>query len=223
MDRVQIEAFLKKCGEIIKETMNETMKEMKMGNGLELPKAPAVVPECNEGRGVRMLTLSGGAIGILSESAKDMSTGKSDLITITVEKDRLSQAEIACMVQEAEMYWGEDESHKQNIEAKNGLENYCFTSRNSFLEEQLWYKFEGDDKDMNENAMQETLDGLDKNQIDVKGEIVAKQKELEGVVISITMEEKLWDKFVGGDKDKIKKAVQEIEEYATFHKSLSNG
>merc|ERR1712113_882020 len=100
-------------------------------------------------------------------------------ITITNEKGRLSQAEIDRMVQEAEKYRAEDESNKQKIEAKNGLENYCFTMRNTLQEEKL--------KDKIEKAVQETLDWLDKNQLAEKDEFEAKQKELEATVNPIMM------------------------------------
>merc|ERR1712177_78941 len=105
----------------------------------------------------------------------------------TNEKGRLSQAEIDRMVQEAEKFKAEDETQKQKIEAKNGLENYCFTMRNTLQEEKLKDKFEGDDKDKIEKAIQEALDWLDKNQLAEKDEFEAKQKELEGVVNPIMM------------------------------------
>ena len=44
------------------------------------------------------------ANGILNVSAQDKSAGKANQITITNEKDRLSQSEIDRMVQEAEKY-----------------------------------------------------------------------------------------------------------------------
>merc|ERR1712072_1351386 len=100
---------------------------------------------------------------------------------------RLSQAEIDRMVAEAEKYKAEDEANKSKIEAKNGLENYCFTMRNTLQEEKLKDKFEGDDKDKIEKAVQETLDWLDKNQLAEKDEFEAKQKELEGIVNPIMM------------------------------------
>merc|ERR1712086_480458 len=81
----------------------------------------------------------------------------------------------------------EDEANKSKIEAKNGLENYCFTMRNTLQEEKLKEKFEGDDKDKIEKAVQETLDWLDKNQLAEKDEFETKQKELEGVVNPIMM------------------------------------
>merc|ERR1711992_249076 len=91
-----------------------------------------------------------------------------------------SQAEIDRMVQEAEKYAAE-------IEAKNGLENYCFTMRNTLQEEKLQDKFEADDKSKIETAVQETLDWLDKNQLAEKDEFEGKQKELEGIVNPIMM------------------------------------
>merc|ERR1712190_451597 len=125
------------------------------------------------------------------------STGKSNQITITNEKGRLSQAEIDRMVQEAEKYRAEDEANKGKVEAKNGLENYCFTMRNTLQEEKLKDKFEGDDKDKIKKAVQETLDWLDKNQLAKKDEFEAKQKELEGVVNPIMM--KVYQAAGGGD------------------------
>merc|ERR1712127_378952 len=127
------------------------------------------------------------ANGILNVSAQDKSTGKTNQITITNEKGRLSQSEIDRMVSEAEQYKAEDEANKGKVEAKNGLENYCFTMRNTLQEEKLKEKFEDGDKENIEKAVQETLDWLDKNQLAEKDEFEAKQKELEGVVNPIMM------------------------------------
>merc|ERR1719360_462421 len=91
------------------------------------------------------------------------------------------------MVQEAEKYRAEDESAKEKIDAKNGLENYCFTMRNTLQEEKLQDKFEAGDKEKIEAAVQEALDWLDKNQMAEKDEFEGKQKEIEGVVNPIMM------------------------------------
>merc|ERR1712144_190156 len=77
--------------------------------------------------------------------------------------------------------------NKAKIEAKNGLENYCFTMRNTLQEEKLKDKFEADDKDKIEKAIQEALDWLDKNQLAEKDEFETKQKEIEGIVNPIMM------------------------------------
>merc|ERR1719352_1274657 len=113
------------------------------------------------------------------------------------EKGRLSQAEIDRMGQEAGKFRAEDEANKTKIEAKNALENYCFTMRNTLQEEKLKDKFEGDDKDKIEKAVQEALDWLDKNQLAEKDEFEQKQKELEGVVNPIMM--KVYQAAGGGD------------------------
>merc|ERR1712012_509925 len=145
-----------------------------------IPPAPRGVPQIE-------VTFDIDANGILNVSAQDESTGKSNQITITNEKGRLSQAEIDRMVQEAEKFRAEDESNKAKIEAKNGLENYCFTMRNALNEEKLKEKFEGGDKEKIEKAVQDTLDWLDKNQLAEKDEFEGKQKELEGIVNPIMM------------------------------------
>merc|ERR1719163_1299633 len=93
-----------------------------------IPPAPRGVPQIE-------VTFDIDANGILNVSAQDKSTGKSQQITITNEKGRLSQADIDRMVSEAEKYKSEDEANKAKIEAKNGLENYCFQMKNS-MEEQ---------------------------------------------------------------------------------------
>merc|ERR1719460_662077 len=145
-----------------------------------IPPAPRGVPQIE-------VTFDIDANGILNVSAQDKSTGKSNQITITNEKGRLSQSEIDRMVAEAEKFKAEDEANKNKIEAKNGLENYCFTMRNTLQEEKLKEKFEGDDKDKIEKAVQECLDWLDKNQLAEKDEFESQQKELEGVVNPIMM------------------------------------
>merc|ERR1712070_761580 len=145
-----------------------------------IPPAPRGVPQVE-------VTFDIDANGILNVSAQDKSTGKSNQITITNEKGRLSQSEIDRMVQEAEKYRAEDEQSRQKIEAKNGLENYCFTMRNTLQEDKLKDKFEASDKEKIEAAVQEALDWLDKNQLAEKDEFEAKQKEVEGVVNPIMM------------------------------------
>jgi len=91
------------------------------------------------------------------------------------------------MVQEAERYATEDAANRERVEAKNGLENYCFTMRNTLDEPQLKEKFEDGDKDAIEKAVTEALDWLDKNQLAEKEEFAAKQKEVEGIANPIMM------------------------------------
>jgi len=154
-----------------------------------IPPAPRGVPQIE-------VTFDIDANGILNVSAQDKSTGKVNQITITNEKGRLSQADIDRMVSEAEKYAAEDEQNKKKIEAKNGLENYCYSMKNTLQEEKLQDKFDAGDKDKIEKSVQECLDWLERNQMAETEEFEAKQKELEGVVNPIMM--KVYQSAGGG-------------------------
>merc|ERR1719392_414292 len=116
-----------------------------------IPPAPRGVPQIQ-------VTFDVDANAILNVSAADKGTGKSQNITITNEKGRLSQAEIDRMVKEAEQFAAEDAAHKEKIEAKNGLENYCFQMRQSLDDSNLKDKFEASDKEAIENAVKDALE-----------------------------------------------------------------
>eukprot|EP00389_Voromonas_pontica_P001628 GDKH01002423.1.p1 GENE.GDKH01002423.1~~GDKH01002423.1.p1 ORF type:complete len:645 (+),score=199.39 GDKH01002423.1:30-1964(+) len=136
--------------------------------------APRGVPQIE-------VTFDVDANGILNVSAVDKATNKSNKITITNEKGRLSQAEIDRMVNEAEKFAAEDQVNKERIEAKNGLENLCFTMRNSISEDPLKSSLSGEDKSAIENAIDGALKWLDSNQQAEKEEFEHKHKEVEGV------------------------------------------
>merc|ERR1712122_335903 len=77
-----------------------------------IPPAPRGVPQIE-------VTFDVDANGILNVSAVDTSTGKSEAITITNDKGRLSKEEIDRMVSEAEKFKSEDDAHRDRIQAKN--------------------------------------------------------------------------------------------------------
>merc|ERR1712117_582309 len=86
------------------------------------------------------------ANGILNVSAIEKRTGKENKITITNDKGRLSQDEIERMVQEAEKYKAEDDANKNRVEAKNGLENYCYSLKTSIESDEVKDKIPEDKK-----------------------------------------------------------------------------
>lgn len=157
-----------------------------------IPPAPRGVPQIE-------VTFDIDANGILNVSAADKTTGKSNRITITNDKGRLSKEEIERMVNEAEKYKGqwsvswivirmlimspvaEDEAAAARIQAKNGLESYAYNLRNSITDEKLADKFEAADKTKLETAVNETISWLDSSQEASKEEYDEKQKELEGI------------------------------------------
>jgi len=125
------------------------------------------------------------ANGILNVSALEKSTGKENKITITNDKGRLSQDEIERMVAEAEKYKAEDDANKNRIEAKNGLENYCYSLKSSISSEEVKDKIPADDKAALETAIEDTIKWLDANPTGEKEEYEEKQKALEGIAMPI--------------------------------------
>ena len=139
-----------------------------------IPPAPRGVPQIT-------VTFDIDANGILNVSAADKTTGKSNRITITNDKGRLSKDEIERMVQEAEKYKEEDEKTRRKVEAKNGLENLCYSTKNSLSEAAIAEKMGAEDKEKLERAVKETLEWLDHNQLAEEEEFEDKKKELEAL------------------------------------------
>merc|ERR1712014_401239 len=125
------------------------------------------------------------ANGILNVSALEKSTGKENKITITNDKGRLSQDDIERMVSEAEKYKAEDDANKNRIEAKNGLENYCYSLKSSISSPEVEGKIPEDDKKKLEEAIEESISWLDSNPSAEKDEFEEKQKALEAIAMPI--------------------------------------
>lgn len=139
-----------------------------------IPPAPRGVPQIS-------VAFDIDANGILNVSAEDKTTGKKNKITITNDKGRLSKEDIERMVQEAEKYKEEDEAHTKKIEAKNSLENYAYSMRNTINEEGVKDKIDAADKEKLETAINEAITWLDSNQMAEQDEFEDKMKELEGI------------------------------------------
>ena len=119
------------------------------------------------------------ANGILNVSAEDKASGKSEKITITNDKGRLSKDDIEKMVRDAERYKEEDEKYAKRVAAKNGLENYCYQMKSSVE------KIEGEDKETVEGKVSEILEWMNSNQSAETEEYEEKQKELTDVCTPI--------------------------------------
>merc|ERR1719267_469204 len=140
------------------------------------------IPPMPRGQPQIEVTFDIDANGILNVSAVEKSTGKENKITITNDKGRLSQEEIERMVDEAERYKAEDEANRVRVEAKNALENYACSMKNTMADEKLAEKLSDSDKESVNSKIQETISWLDANQSAEKEEYEQKQKELEAVV-----------------------------------------
>lgn len=138
--------------------------------------------QLNRGTPQIEVTFEVDANGILNVKAEDKGTGKSEKITITNEKGRLSQEEIDRMVREAEEFAEEDKKVKERIDARNGLETYIYNMKNQVSEkDKLADKLESDEKEKIETAVKEALEWLDDNQSAEKEEYEEKLKEVEAV------------------------------------------
>ncbi|CAI4054797.1 hypothetical protein SKDZ_02G0330 [Saccharomyces kudriavzevii ZP591] len=139
-----------------------------------IPPAPRGVPQID-------VTFDIDANGILNVSALEKGTGKSNKITITNDKGRLSKDDIDRMVSEAEKYRADDEKEAERVQAKNQLESYAFTLKNTINEASFKEKVSEDDAKKLETASQETIDWLDASQAASTDEYKDRQKELEAI------------------------------------------
>ncbi|KAL1985544.1 hypothetical protein VTN96DRAFT_7764 [Rasamsonia emersonii] len=137
-----------------------------------IPPAPRGVPQIE-------VTFDVDANGIMNVSAVEKGTGKSNKIVITNDKGRLSKEEIERMVAEAEKYKAEDEAEAARIQAKNGLESYAYSLKNTINEGKL--NISASDKEKLQSEIEKTINWLDNNQTATKEEYESQQKELESV------------------------------------------
>jgi len=138
--------------------------------------APRGVPQIE-------VTFSIDSNSILSVSALDKASKTTNKIAITNDKGRLSQEEIAKMVEEAKKYEAEDKILREKVEAKNGLEQYALNLKNTLNGSKL----SEDDKKIIMDKADEVLHWLEANQLAEKDELEAQQKELEKLANPIIM------------------------------------
>jgi heat shock protein 5 len=152
--------------------------------------APRGVPQIE-------VTFEVDANGILNVQAEDKATGRSEKITITADKGRLSEEEIERMVREAEEFADEDKTVKETIDARNSLEGYAYSLKNSINDkDKFGDKIESDDKETLEEAIKATMDWLDDNTEATKDDYDEQKKKLEEVSNPIMT--KLYSKHGGG-------------------------
>lgn len=125
------------------------------------------------------------ANGILNVSAAEKSTGKSNKITITNDKGRLSKDEIERLVQEAERFAADDKIRAERVEVRNGYEGYLYNSRNSVREEKVKTTLGADDIDVVEKEVERGIAWLADHEDADKEQIEEQQKASESVISPI--------------------------------------
>ena len=144
-----------------------------------IPPAPRGVPQIE-------VSFDVDTNGILSVSAVDKASGKSEEITIKNDKGRLSQEDIERMVQEAEKFKEADTKMKERVDSKNKLENLCYQTKAMFDEEKLKDAVSVDEKAeilnkiddilprLEDDLSKEEYDGLAKELEDLTKPLVSK-------------------------------------------------
>merc|ERR1712236_132995 len=123
-----------------------------------IPPAPRGTPQIE-------VTFDVDANGILNVSAVEKGSGKSQKITITNDKGRLSKEDIEKMVNDAEAYKDEDDKQKDRIAAKNGLESFIFNMKSSLDGTEVKSKLSEEELRSVQSKLEEALRWLDSNQL----------------------------------------------------------
>ena len=137
-----------------------------------IPPAPRGTPQIE-------VTFDVDANGILNVSAVEKGSGKSEKITITNDKGRLSKEEIEKMVNEAETFKDEDDKQKDRIASKNTLESFIFNLKSSLEQPEVKAKLSEEELLGAKAHLETALKWLDSNQLAEKEEFTEKQRELE--------------------------------------------
>lgn len=157
-----------------------------------IPPAPRGQPQIE-------VTFEIDANGILNVQAVEKGSGKSEKITITNDKGRLSQEEIDRMVEEAEEFAEQDKNVKAKVDARNNLETFCYSTKNQ-LNDKLGEKLSDSDKKTVEAALEEGLEWLDANADAEKEEYEEKLKEIQDTCQPI-LAKAMAESGAGGDDE----------------------
>ena len=174
-DRVLIQVFE---GERSMTKDNHLLGKFELG-GIE--KAARGVPQIE-------VTFEVDVNGILNVMAEDKASGNKKQITITRDKDSLSEEQIKKMVEEAEAMAEEDKKAREKVESKNGLENYVYSMRNAINDkEKLGGKLDQEKISQVEKIVNDAIEWIDENastatkeQLDEK--LLELQKEINPIV-----------------------------------------
>ena len=163
-----------------------------------IPPAPRGVPQIE-------VTFDIDANGILTVTAKDKATGKSQAIKITGSTG-LTKEEIERMKEEAEKNANEDRKEKERIEARNKADNMIYVAEKSLKEE--GDKIEKSLKESIERKIKELKEILDKGS---KEELEEKTKALSDELTKIGQAMYGRSSKVEEDKKEDKKEAEEGE------------
>jgi L1 cell adhesion molecule like protein len=134
------------------------------------------IPPLPRGQPQIEITYDLDANGILNVSAVEKGSGKTNKITITNDKGRLSKDQVEKMVGDAEKFAEEDKVRMEKVEAKNDYENYVYNARNTFREDKTKEKLKEEDIKQAEDYLAEEIKWLEAN-ADAETETYKTQKK----------------------------------------------
>ncbi|KAJ9549074.1 LOW QUALITY PROTEIN: hypothetical protein OSB04_021617 [Centaurea solstitialis] len=156
-------------GERSRSIDNNFLGEFQLSN---LPLAPRGVTKAN-------VRFSIDANGILHVSAKEPLTGKSNNITITNDKGRLSKEEIDKMLEDAEKYKYEDQEFKKRAEAHNALEDFVYVMKTKSKDPNIRKRLSLEDLKKMDDVVEDAMQWLEINKFADIHVILKKKEELE--------------------------------------------
>lgn len=119
-----------------------------------IPPAPRGVPKIE-------VSFNLDTNSILTVTAQDTTTGKKNEIVIKNENGRLSETEINRMLAEAEQMKEDDEKFRQQTQAKNKLETFVYSIKNSLKDDAMASKLTAEDKSLLEREVEDAQKWLD--------------------------------------------------------------
>merc|ERR1712039_297072 len=139
-----------------------------------IPPAPRGVPQIS-------IVYDIDANGILNVSAEDKNTKKTNKITITNDRGRLTKEEIDTKIEEAKKYKAEDDKYKEQLEARQSLENYTHTMQNNIKDEKVARFLKHIEKNAVNYSIQKMKEWLTQNPNAEKADYDAKYEELKSI------------------------------------------
>ena len=116
---------------------------------------------------------------ILTVTASEKSTGKSDNIQVTNDKGRLSKDDIEKMVADAEKFKEDDERAKETIDAKNSFENNVYQMKSTLSDEKMSSLIDEELKTDLTKIIEENMSWLENNQMASKEEYENRSKKFQ--------------------------------------------
>ena len=139
------------------------------------------IPPMPRGQPQIEITYDVDANGILNVSAVEKSSGKSEKITVSNDKGRLSKDEIERMVKEAEKFKEEDKKEGERIDSKNNLESYVYQVKSSIEDDKLKEKIGEDNLKNIRESVDDIIKWFDEDNNYEKEDYDNKMKELQNL------------------------------------------